>query len=109
VSRCSAKPEPLSNELLLSMLVYCFFKNRLGGGEGVLGIYGSVTASGMQRILECLHYNCSLDKGSTLLDVGAGLARCVQTATCKPVAYKFANLLLLTSSITGQVNHSPCI
>jgi hypothetical protein len=47
----------------------------LGGGEGVEGVYGSITGSGMHKILDCLHYSCGLSKKSVMVDVGAGLGR----------------------------------
>jgi hypothetical protein len=50
-------------------------QNKLGGGEGVEGIYGSITATGMQRILDCLAHSSGLGPASALLDVGAGLGR----------------------------------
>jgi hypothetical protein len=50
-------------------------QGRLGGGEGVQGIYGSITQQGMQRVLDCLHHSCGLGPSSTLVDIGAGLGR----------------------------------
>ncbi|PNW79759.1 hypothetical protein CHLRE_08g365550v5 [Chlamydomonas reinhardtii] len=51
------------------------FENKLGGGEGVEGLYGSITQGGMQKILECLAHNTGLDHRSTFIDIGAGLGR----------------------------------
>ncbi|KAI8473212.1 MAG: hypothetical protein J3K34DRAFT_519071, partial [Monoraphidium minutum] len=51
------------------------FESKLGGGEGVEGIYGSITATGMQRVFDVLHHSCGLGPKSTLIDVGAGLGR----------------------------------
>jgi hypothetical protein len=50
-------------------------QSRLGGGEGIEGIYGSITATGMHKVLECMRHNCGLSKSSTLVDIGAGLGR----------------------------------
>ncbi|GBF95231.1 hypothetical protein Rsub_07946 [Raphidocelis subcapitata] len=50
-------------------------ESKLGGGEGVEGIYGSITATGMGRIFDCMQHNCALDGRSRLVDVGAGLGR----------------------------------
>eukprot|EP00775_Hariotina_reticulata_P002166 gene2166-2485_t len=50
-------------------------ESRLGGGEGVEGIYGSITAAGMHKVLECMRHNCGLGKQSTVIDIGAGLGR----------------------------------
>ena len=43
----------------------------LAGGEGIVGMYGSLTPQSMQSILNKMH----LTPQSVLLDVGAGLAR----------------------------------
>ena len=50
-------------------------QGRLGGGEGVEGLYGSITCSGMQRIVAALETHCRMGAGSCLVDVGAGLGR----------------------------------
>ena len=50
-------------------------QNRLGGGEGVEGLYGSIKKSGMDRVLACLAQRCGLGPDSVLVDVGAGLGR----------------------------------
>lgn len=50
-------------------------EGRLGGGEGVEGLYGSITCTGMQRIVAALQAHCRLGSGSCLVDVGAGLGR----------------------------------
>jgi hypothetical protein len=50
-------------------------QSKLGGGEGVEGIYGSITATGMQKIFDCMHHSCALGPRSTLIDIGAGLGR----------------------------------
>lgn len=41
------------------------------------GLYGSITQSGMQKVLDCLRHNAALDRSSVFVDVGAGLGRCV--------------------------------
>lgn len=50
-------------------------EGRLGGGEGVEGIYGSITQTGMQKVFDCLAESCGLGPRSTLVDIGAGLGR----------------------------------
>ena len=50
-------------------------QNKLGGGEGVEGIYGSITKKGMQKIWSKLQHACGFDHNSILVDVGAGLGR----------------------------------
>ena len=48
---------------------------RIGGGDGIEGIYGSVTKKGMQRIFNLMHLLCQFDTNSILVDIGAGLGR----------------------------------
>lgn len=55
-------------------------QNKLGGGEGIEGLYGSLTRTGMQKVLHSLSKSCGLDKSSRLVDVGAGLGRYVANA-----------------------------
>ncbi|KAK9829586.1 hypothetical protein WJX72_006653 [[Myrmecia] bisecta] len=50
-------------------------EGRLGGGEGVEGLYGSIKRTGMQKVLDCLAQQCSMDSSSCLVDIGAGLGR----------------------------------
>lgn len=50
-------------------------QGQLGGGEGVEGLYGSITCSGMQKIVAALQAHCRLGTSSCLVDVGAGLGR----------------------------------
>lgn len=50
-------------------------QNKLGGGEGVEGLYGSVTKGGMQKVIASLRDKCGLDASSRLVDIGAGLGR----------------------------------
>lgn len=52
-------------------------QGRLGGGEGVEGLYGSITCTGMQRIVAALQTHCRLGSDSCMVDVGAGLGRCL--------------------------------
>jgi hypothetical protein len=50
-------------------------QNKLGGGEGIEGVYGSITQQGMQKVIDCLRRNTGLDHRSTFVDIGAGLGR----------------------------------
>ena len=52
-------------------------QSKLGGGEGIEGLYGSLTRTGMQKVLHSLSKSCGLDKTSRLVDIGAGLGRYV--------------------------------
>lgn len=59
-------------------------ENKLGGGEGVEGLYGSIKKGGMDRVLECMRQKCGLDARSVLVDVGAGLGRPLMHALLSP-------------------------
>ena len=50
-------------------------QSKLGGGEGIEGLYGTLACSGMQRVLDCLAAQCGLASHSRLVDVGAGIGR----------------------------------
>lgn len=50
-------------------------ENRLGGGEGIEGIYGSITQTGTSKIMEVMVESCNLNEESFVADVGAGLCR----------------------------------
>jgi len=50
-------------------------QNNIGGGEGVEGLYGSITGTHMQRMLALMREDCGLDASSHLVDIGAGLGR----------------------------------
>ena len=52
-------------------------QNNLGGGEGIEGLYGSITRTGTQKVLASMVEHCGLGSESSLVDVGAGLGRCV--------------------------------
>ena len=51
------------------------FKRSLGGGEGVEGIYGTITKMGMEKIFASLKSHCGLSNVSVVVDIGAGLGR----------------------------------
>lgn len=50
-------------------------ENRLGGGEGLEGVYGSITRTGTAKVLDALKEHAGLDDQSVVLDVGSGLGR----------------------------------
>ncbi|CAG9461620.1 unnamed protein product [Pedinophyceae sp. YPF-701] len=50
-------------------------ETQLGGGEGVEGLYGSISQVSMQKVIDVLKSRCGLGRGSVFLDVGAGLGR----------------------------------
>lgn len=51
-------------------------QGRLGGGEGIEGLYGSLKRMSMQTVLDLMVAKCGLSSKSHLVDVGAGLGRC---------------------------------
>lgn len=71
-------------------------QKQLGGGEGIEGIYGSITQKGTQRIFSSLHHNCGMGHDSVLVDVGAGLGRpLVHALFCPGVRVSCACIVLL--------------
>jgi len=77
---------------------FLLMQNKLGGGEGIEGLYGSLTRTGMQKVLHSLTKSCGLDQTSRLVDIGAGLGRSELfcTAVCtSAVSIHFVNTALL--------------
>eukprot|EP00798_Chlamydomonas_sp_ICE-L_P021108 gene21108-27996_t len=79
-------PAPLEGKKRIDNLysIMGSIENKLGGGEGIEGIYGSVTQTGMQKVLDSMRYNTGLGKGSTMVDIGAGLGRPLLHALLDP-------------------------
>ena len=50
-------------------------ENRVAGGEGSIGFYGSLTADSVHRIFSLFKQHGTFDGSSRLVDVGAGLGR----------------------------------
>lgn len=50
-------------------------QNKLAGGEGTSGMYGSITQMGMQKVLDAFKLHCGLDEQSIFVDIGAGIGR----------------------------------
>ena len=83
-------------------------QNRLGGGEGIEGLYGSLTRTGMQRILDSLTLHCGLGSDSRLVDIGAGLCRYFKpTAAFKCSQPSLAALTM--PRIQSQEQAGPCL
>lgn len=59
-------------------------ENQLGGGEGLCGMYGSITQSSMDRVVASLKIHTGFGADSTLLDVGSGLGRPLAHAAVDP-------------------------
>eukprot|EP01024_Parvocaulis_polyphysoides_P035217 TRINITY_DN3116_c2_g3_i2.p1 TRINITY_DN3116_c2_g3~~TRINITY_DN3116_c2_g3_i2.p1 ORF type:complete len:347 (+),score=29.02 TRINITY_DN3116_c2_g3_i2:142-1182(+) len=60
------------------------YESKLGGGEGTVGMYGSLSEASMQRVLDSLVLHCSMNSSSILVDVGAGLGRPLMHALVSP-------------------------
>lgn len=81
--KAAAPPSPSQNSGSISLfssftpltLPSYLAQNKLGGGEGVEGLYGSINCAGMTRVLSSFSLHCGMDASSTLVDVGAGLGR----------------------------------
>ena len=76
-------------------------QNKLGGGEGIEGLYGSLTRTGMQKVLHSLSKSCGLDKSSRLVDIGAGLGRYV--ANAQQICMHMCTALML-SAVHGMLH-----
>ena len=53
-------------------------ENNIGGGEGVEGLYGSITGASMERVLRSMETLTGLhtkQQPTVLMDVGSGLCR----------------------------------
>lgn len=76
-STTSLKEKPTSEKDIVRSLYLTMtgIENKLGGGEGVEGLYGSIKGGDMQRILSVMRHHTGLGPGSHLVDVGAGLGR----------------------------------
>ena len=59
-------------------------ERRLGGGEGMLGVYGTIRKTGMQKVVDALKSSTGMGRGSRFLDVGAGLGRPMLHALISP-------------------------
>lgn len=53
-----------------------YTQNKVGGGEGLVGIYGSMTQAGTRAIMAAMAENACMGPDSVLVDIGAGLGRC---------------------------------
>ncbi len=51
-------------------------QNKVGGGEGLEGVYGSITRVGTSEVLDVMAQYAALGPGSIVLDIGSGLGRC---------------------------------
>ena len=52
-------------------------QNKVGGGEGLEGVYGSITKVGTTDVLDAFKEHAGLCESSVVLDIGSGLGRFV--------------------------------
>jgi len=67
--------------------LYCVMQTKeseLGGGEGVVGVYGSITQAGMHTVLTCMQERTGMGVHSVMVDIGAGLGRPLLHALLEP-------------------------
>lgn len=67
-----------------STLLCIWLQNKVGGGEGLVGIYGSMTQQGTCNIMQAMAEHTGLGKDSVFVDIGSGLCRWVQHAWIAP-------------------------
>ena len=100
------------------MSTFLLMQNKLGGGEGIEGLYGSLTRTGMQKVLHSLTKSCGLDQTSRLVDIGAGLGRSELfcTAVCtSAVSVNSVDTALVAAScgpampVLLNLRHGPCL
>lgn len=79
-------PDGAARRMDLDVLynVMTSIENRVGGGEGIEGIYGTLTQTGCQRVMDTMHELCGLQENSILVDIGAGLGRPLLHALFSP-------------------------
>lgn len=77
-------------------------ENNVGGGEGIEGLYGSITGANMERILQCMEKTTGLcgTNQSVLMDVGSGL--------CRPLLHAMATNRA-TSCVGVEVDSVKCL
>ncbi len=56
-------------------MTLCALQNRVGGGEGLVGIYGSMTQAGTCSIMGAFVDHAGMQADSVLVDIGSGLCR----------------------------------
>ncbi len=59
-------------------------QRKLGGGNGIIGLYGTVAEKGNTDVFTYLKRHTSLGTGSTLVDIGSGLGRYVHISQRTP-------------------------
>lgn len=72
---CLADLHVTVDDLRLSPNLCVCLQRKIGGGEGVEGLYGSITCGGLQKILECFTEQCQMGRSSVFVDIGAGIGR----------------------------------
>ena len=83
-------------------------QGRIGGGEGVEGLYGSISRTGMARVLAAMAAHCDLKRSSCLVDVGAGLGRWVITTwppLCREAQKQSAAIVLGVAPRCTCISH----
>lgn len=90
-------------------------ESRLGGGEGNVGLYGTIRNAGMQKIMHSLREMTGMGRLSRFLDVGAGLGRPCLHALLPPGVARSRGIELDAVKVTkgdallSQVYNDPAI
>ncbi|GMH45995.1 hypothetical protein BSKO_13959 [Bryopsis sp. KO-2023] len=79
-----APPPPPSAEIKSLYRIMQRREKSLGGGEGLVGVYGTITLTGMRLIFHALTTKCDFSHESSLVDIGAGLGRPLLHALVDP-------------------------
>ena len=76
-------------------------QNKLGGGEGIEGLYGTLAYSGMQKVLDCMAAHCGMTRESRLVDMGAGIGRSAQLSLMLRLCPALSHCMTLLTIQTG--------
>lgn len=57
-------------------------ERRLGGGEGMVGVYGTIRKTGMQKVIGTLRSATGMNRGEPLLTCGCWLGQAYAAQTC---------------------------
>lgn len=110
IQETSSTGEPTTQMISKLYRMMHAVENNIGGGEGVEGLYGSITGASMERVLRSMEISTGLSSMATndvgkscpsvLMDVGSGL--------CRPLVHALATGRV--SSCTGvEVDRIKCI
>lgn len=100
-----SKPDPWT---CLSCSPFACMQNKVGGGEGLVGIYGSMTQAGTRAIMAAMAEHACMGPDSILVDIGAGLGRCGHVDLLLAQLGTLHTPLLLSCRLLALFNTAMC-